>query len=483
MDLFLDDLTLNAGGPISLREQLLMALRERILDGRLHAGTKMPPSRALAQHLGIGRNTVIDVYETLQADGMIASQQGRGTFVSERVSAAPSSVPEQDVTLSNRAHDLLQNASSWSLARADKVLEPGISAMDRFPHEQWRRCLSKAVAAAGPYALWTGDARGTPALRSIIAAHIGPSRSVACHADQVVLFSSQRLALHVLLALLLDPGAPVLIEDPCLQEVRAVVKAQGLRPVPLPVTEAGADISRLSPEARAARLAIVTPSHQYPTGVGMRSPQRDALLDWAETENAYIFEDDYDGEFWLSEDRSTALFSSAPSDRVLYFNSFSKTMFPALRISYLVLPEALVGPVTAMKSLLEPQVSMVAELALTEFILSGAYTRHLRDMRQVYRERHAALHYALEQKLGDRVRIAPRQYGLHLCAELDRRFCDREVAAGMRDQGYGCTPLSGYYMSGAAGGAEVGNGLVMGYAGWDVSQLTRSVDVLQSLCR
>lgn len=211
----------------------------------------------------------------------------------------------------------------------------------------------------------------------------------------------------------------------------------------------------------------------------MAQPQREALLDWASKQNAYILEDDYDGEFWLSDNRHSTLFSQATNNRVIYFNSFSKTLFPSLRVSYLVLPEALVEPVTALKSIFEPQVSTVAEMALTEFIGSGAYTAHLREMRQTYRERHNILRYALEKYLGNMAHIESRQYGLHLCVDLDPQYPDHHIAAAMKERNYGCKALSSYYF---APTDTPRNGLVMGYAGWNASDLIRGVAELKALC-
>lgn len=480
MDLFLDDLKLDPGGSASLREQLLFALRNRILDGRLHAGAKMPSTRSLALLLGISRNTVIHVYDTLLADGMIVGQQGRGTFVSKRASLRSNSSDLPLVTLSERARTLLKSGVDWSPSHPERVYEPGVPALDRFPHERWRRCLSAAIAASSPAAFGGGDPRGSDALRGLIAAHIGPSRSVACTAERIVLFSSQRLAIHTLMSLLLEPGEPVLIENPCLPETLGIARSQGQIPVPLPVMDAGADIQRTDLAARcASRLAIVTPSHQYPSGTAMEQLQREALLDWASKQNAYILEDDYDGEFWLSDNRHSTLFSQTTNDRVIYFNSFSKTLFPSLRVSYIVLPEALVEPVTALKSIFEPQVSTVAEMALTEFISSGAYTAHLREMRHTYRERHNILRHALEKYLGSIVHIEPRQYGLHLCVDLDPKYPDHHIAAAMKERNYGCKALSSYYF---APTDTPRNGLVMGYAGWNASDLIRGVAELKALC-
>lgn len=480
MDLFIDDLRLDPCKTSSLREQLLFALRNRILDGRFHSGAQMPSTRILAQLLGVSRNTVVHVYETLLADGMIGSNRGSGTYVLQRVVSQAAASAEFSLKLSGRARELLSNGTDWSPSHPERVFEPGIPALDLFPHDRWRRCLSAAMSTLGPAALRSNDPRGSATLRSMIAAHIGPSRSVACTAEQVILFSSQRLAIRTLMATLLEVDEPVLLENPCLPEVLGVARAQGQLPVPMPVSEGGADIRLVDSVGRAARFAIVTPSHQYPSGTAMNQPQRKALLGWAESQGGYILEDDYDGEFWLSDNRLSTLFSQTTSDRVIYFNSFSKTLFPSLRISYLVLPKILVEPITAMKSTFEPQVSTMAELALKEFISSGAYTAHLRDMRQIYRERHNILRYALEQHLGNRIHIAPRQYGLHLCVDLNPCLKDYEIANEMKARGYGCKALSSYYFAHTESGR---NGLVMGYAGWDAAELIRGVEILRTLCR
>ena len=212
----------------------------------------------------------------------------------------------------------------------------------------------------------------------------------------------------------------------------------------------------------------------------MGAAAREAILSWAANEDTYVVEDDYDGEFWLSDNRPGSLFSQADKDQVIYFNSFSKTLFPSLRVSYLALPEALIRPVTSFKTMFDPHVSAMAELALTEFIASGAYNTHLRKMRALYRERYNILRYTLETKMADQIRISSRQFGLHLCVELDPQYVDRDISAEMQSRRFGCKALSNYYLSPYD---KSQNGLILGYAGWEAQDLTHAVAVLQSLCR
>ncbi|OED45893.1 hypothetical protein AB838_22050 [Rhodobacteraceae bacterium (ex Bugula neritina AB1)] len=473
---------------VSIGEQLRSGLRKALFAGRIEAGARMPSSRFLAQTLGLGRNTVIDAYDTLIAEGYLVSHHGKGTFVAETLSAGPAhdrqtvrpQPAETGRRTSSRAQALLPLAEACLPSSGERILEPGVPALQAFPLERWNRCQAAANQRVGRAALSYTDPRGSLDLRRMIAAHIGPSRGVACSPDQILLLSGMRQGLHILMRLLLNDGAPVLLENPCLPETRVIVEAEGARPVAIPVTENGADVSLLSAEQRQARLAIVTPAHQYPRGYTQAAEQRASLLAWADEQDGYIIEDDYDGEFWITGNAIPTLYSESKNNRVIYLNSFSKSLFPALRVSYLVLPPDLLEAAMRIRAIFDPHVSVTAQLGLIEFIGSGAYNAHLREMRTLYRERHNVFRHALKRQLGERITIAAQPFGLHLCLELDQQFQDSDIARKLAAEGFGAQALSRYYFAPVE---EKINGMVMGYAGWDAPDLLRAVKAFERLCR
>ncbi len=478
---FLDDLRLERQSPVSLGEQLRSELRAAILDGRLHAGSRMPSSRALAQSLIIARNVVIAVYEDMIAEGYFETRPGVGTFVNDVVKQSASCTPVADCFPgARRAQALLHDAKGWLQSDASRILEPGIPALDLFPMKRWSRCFTTAFSRFGCAALNCEDPQGIIELRQMIAGHIGPSRGVACSADQIVIVSSLRQALHVLFHYFLDEGEPVLIENPCLPEIPVIAKIQKVEAVPLPVSAEGADITAVGSMGAAARLAVVTASHQYPLGVQMGPANKAALLNWATQTGGYIIEDDYDGEFWMTSDAPKSLYSQADDGRVIYVNSFSKTLFPSLRISYMVVPEAMAQQIAHLKAIYDPHPSALAQFTLAEFIGSGAYSAHLREMRTAYRERNGLLRHALQDTMRARMEISAGQYGLHLCAALAPEFDDTEVAAQMQAQNFGVKALSSYYIAPPQSRA---NGIVMGYAGWAGPALREVVAALDKVCR
>ena len=477
---FLDDLRLDRTSEVSLAEQLLHKLRSAILDGSVHAGSKMPSSRFLAQTLSVSRNIVISAYDHLTVEGYLEAKHGVGTFVArQEISEAPSVRSQPTLAGSHRAKDLILSAPGWLPTDATRVLSPGIPALDYFPRHRWNRCFTTAFSRLGQDALNYADPQGAPELREMIAGHIGPSRGVTCSPDQVIILSSFRQAMHVLFHFFLDEEDSILIENPCLPEIYSVANMQKLRVVPLPVEAEGADIKKISAQDSLAKLAVVSINHQYPLGVKMSAQKIAALLNWAQETGSFIIEDDYDGEFWMSSCPTQSLFARAKTERIIYVNSFSKTLFPALRVSYIVVPTELVEPMVQLKSLYDPYPSSMAQLTLAEFIGSGAYSAHLRDMRTLYKERFNILRNSLVQFLGNSLHISSIESGLHIYADLAPQFVDSEVANRMKGEGFGLNPVSPYYFSPPQ---KQANGIVMGFAGWDSKELTKAVVALGRNC-
>lgn len=468
--------------------QIARRLRDLILAGGLARGTRLPSTRHLAAGLGVSRTTVIAAADILTGEGFLEARHGSGTYVAahlpadrlEGASAAGLRIPGP--ALSRRGAALARGSPVATIGR---LFTPGLPALDAFPAGDWRRAVSRAQRKAGQELLHLTDPLGWPPLRRAIAAYVGPARGVTCTPDQVIVLASARQAISLAANLLADPGDRVWIEDPGYPDARSALRAAGLNPVAVPVDAAGIDVAagrRLAPDAR---LAAVTPSHQYPLGAIMTLERRVALLDWARAAGATILEDDYDGEFRYGGRPITALYGLDGGDRVLYVGSFSKAMFPALRLAYLVAPAGLAAAVAQARRAAHAEPPALTQAALAEFVAGDAFTQHIRRMRLLYRARQEALVAAIRRHLDGILAVDPSDAGMHLVAHLDPAIPDRSVAAEAARAGMGVTALSHY-----AAGPAPGNGLVLGYAAHDeatldagVGRLARIVEVVHRMRR
>jgi len=471
---FLDHIALDAGAVETLSAQLARELRRLALSGGIAAGARLPSSRALAQRLGVSRNTVAAAYDLLAAEGYIETTLGAGTFVAAACAettqgrAAPSTAILPG--LSSRGHQL-SGLSPAPLPATPLVFTPGVPALDAFPLEEWRRLLARSGRRLGREALWLADPRGWPPLRAAIAAHLGPARGVICDPDQVIVLASARQAVDLAARLLADPGDAAWVEEPGYAETRVALIAAGLLPAPVPVDGEGIDVAAGVALAPAARLACVTPSHQYPLGATMSLKRRLALIDWARQAGGTIVEDDYDGEFRYGGQPLTALYGLDGGDRVIYVGSFSKSMFPSLRLAYMVCPAGLVDAFTGARGQLDGHAAALGQAALAEFMASGSFGAHIRRMRALYRARQEALLHHGRRRLNGAVALAPSTAGLHLVGRLAAGTDDRALAA--RIQGAAPSPLARYF-AGPAGESA----LVLGYAGWDEPALAAGAQAI-----
>ncbi len=455
-----------------------------MLAGGLARGARLPATRRLAAMLEVSRTTVTAAVDILTAEGFLEARHGSGTYVAAQLPAdrlaraSTGGTATPGPTLSRRGTLLARDSP---VASTGRLFTPGLPALDAFPLAEWRRALARALRAGGSGLLHLADPRGWPPLRHAIADYVGPARGVACAADQVVVLASARQAVLLAGNLLADPGDRVWVEDPGYPDAHSALRAAGLTPVPVPVDAAGIDVAagrRLAPDAR---LAAVTPSHQYPLGAIMTLERRVALLDWARAAGATILEDDYDGEFRYGGRPITALYGLDGGDRVLYVGSFSKVMFPALRLAYLVAPPRLAEAVAQARRAAHAEPPALTQAALAEFVAGDAFTQHIRRMRLLYRARQEALVAAIRRHLGGVLVVDPSDAGMHLVGQLDRAVADHAVVAAGSRVGLGMTALSRY-----AAGPSPGNGLVLGYAAHDaaaieegVRRLARIVEVVQ----
>jgi GntR family transcriptional regulator/MocR family aminotransferase len=467
---------------VPLSRQLYDELRAALGDGRLATGARLPSTRDLATALGLSRNTVLAAYEQLAAEGWVTGRVGAGT----RVAAAPESVPSllprpvasrapaRGARLSARGRLLARTEVSASpMPGADRAFRPGVPALELFPFDDWRRRVAAFWARPRAAELGYGDPAGLPALREAIAAHARAARAVRCDAGQVLVVSGSQQGLDLAARLLLDDGDPVWMEDPGYVGARAAFRASGGRVVPVPVDDEGLVVERGVRAAPRARLAYVTPSHQYPAGVVLSRERRGALLAWARRADAWILEDDYDSEYrhvgWPLE----SLQGLDGGERVIYVGTFSKTMFPGLRLGYVIAPRALAAAFGNARALLDRQPPAAEQAALASFLEDGAYARHLRRMRTTYAARRAALFDAAGRELAGRLELRPAETGMHLLGLLPPGVDDRAVSARALEIGVEAPALSRYALRRPRRG-----GLVLGYAGYDEKALSRGVGLL-----
>lgn len=425
--------------------QVYEAVRTAILNGRLGPGERLPSSRALARHLSLSRATVTEAYDQLQAEGYLRGLPGSGTYVAPNLSmtALPQSVApsRETVRLSSWGNRLL----APDVIEEDKVfaldLRPHRVALDGFPWADWRTAVD---AALEPSTL-TDDPSpaGHPLLREAVAEHVRRYRSVQCTADQVVIVNGARQGFTILSHLLLDSGDAVAVEDPGYPAVRLGLEAQGMRICPVAVDEEGMVIDALPQHP--VRLVHVTPSHQDPTGITMSLSRRLALLRVAEHTGCIILEDDYDSEFRYEGRPVESLQGLDRRGQVVYAGTFSKSVLASLRIGFVVLPPALVQPFIAAKSLWDGGAPVLEGGALAHFMLSGAYERHIRRMRRLYRERRDTLVDALHQQLGQDVTVGERHGGLNVLVMCRTNRTDVDIVQRAANLGLGIRSARPYY--------------------------------------
>lgn len=456
-------------GGEALYRQIYRSLRRAILAGELSRGTRLPSTRMLAGELGVSRNTVINAFAQLQAEGYLESGPGAGSFVARelpdsllhprlrRQDTPHGAMPEQP-PLSARGYAMLGARTPSAPAGAPPAFTPGIPALDLFPYRQWNRSVTRSLHLTRAAELNYGSSAGYAPLREAIAAYAGAARGVRCDAGQVIMVSGVQQGLDLITRLLTDPGAPVWLEDPGHLGARGVFMAAQTHPVPVPVDAEGFDIHEALRRAPNARLAYVTPSHQSPTGVVMSLRRRLELLEWAARDGGWVIEDDYDSEFRYTGRPLAALQGLGDHSRVLYLGTFSKVLAPGLRLAYLIVPDALVDPFVAGRRLLDTHSPAPLQVAMADFIDRGYFAAHIRRMRSLYARRQAVLVHAVQRHLGSLLRIGPAASGMHLVAELHAGD-DEPLSQTAAEHGLNVPALSLYYL-----GEPRRRGLLFGYA-------------------
>ncbi|KQW56501.1 PLP-dependent aminotransferase family protein [Variovorax sp. Root411] len=442
----------------SMQRQLYDRLKRAILDGSLAPGSRLPGSRALAEALAISRNTVTATYEHLAAEGYVQPDR-QGTRVTELSSPALPKRTGKPAGAPATALRLAKIKPSASRAEMDAALRPGVPALSHFPSAAWRRALDRAIRGAGSAALGYGDPLGEPPLRAATARYLSVARGVRCEPQQIVIAEGAQEAISLCVRLLANPGETGWVEDPGYRGVKAAMHAGDMRIVPVRVDAEGLCVTDRDWQKHPPRLIYTTPSHQYPGGSVLSIARRLALIAQARQHGAWIIEDDYDSEFRHTGEPIGAMQGLVDDAPVLYVGTFSKTMFPSLRLGFLVVPAQLLPAVQAPLEEMLRGGHRYEQLAMADFIESGQFSRHLGRMRRLYRDRQHALRLALQKYFKVPHEIDGGYCGLHLTVRLPARFDDRRIAAEALRHGIAPFPLSGFAMR----PTPSDNGLVLGY--------------------
>jgi GntR family transcriptional regulator / MocR family aminotransferase len=469
-----------------LYRQIYEAIRTAILSGEFAPGRRLAATRALAKELGVSRITVLNAYEQLFAEGYLDGKRGAGTFVAaelpddllktETIKRSKQKKADAPLRLSPFGEKLatkdVGRIREWTIAKF-QPFQNGLTAVDKFPFEVWSRIAARVHRNPLREVLAYGDPQGYPPLREAIAAHLKSARGVNCTPEQVIITSGAQQALDLTARIFLSEKDSVLIEDPCYQEARSAFAAIGAKVIPVPVDAEGLNLVAAKQKAK---LIYVTPSHQYPLGVTMSLPRRLALLEWARTNNAWIIEDDYNSEFRYAGRPLASLQGLDQGGRVIYIGTFSKTIFPSLRIGCAVVPADMVGIFTAARALNDTHSSLIDQAILTEFIGEGHFVRHVRRMRTLYEERQQILIAECEKNLAGLLDVKKADAGMHVVGWLPKGVSDKTISRKAAERNLKLAPISAYCAKKLRRA-----GLILGYTAFEKNQIKEGVKRLKAI--
>lgn len=461
----LDFLTLDRRSPTPLYGQLFAQIRDAILEGALAPGVRMPSTRALAKHLSVGRNTVTVAYEMLAAEEYLIPRGAAGTRVADlpalRAVTSPSAAAGDGAApapLSRRGAAIC-GAARYLPEYRDRAFAAGLPALEHFPHTLWARGVSRRARQSLARTLDYGEIAGAPELRRAIAAHLATARGFRPDPDRIVVVNGAQAALDLLARIVTDPGDTVWIEEPGYLGARGAFRAAGARIEPIPVDAAGLAVASAPPGGAPPKLIYTTPSHQCPTGVTLSLERRLALLQAARAAGALIVEDDYDSEFRYAGPPISPLWSLDRGRSVVYMGTFSKTLYPGIKIGYLVASPALADALRRALFHTGQSANKTVQLALADFIEEGRFAEHIRSMKALYETRRAAFLDALKAELGGAVVWAPADTGMQQALFFNDPVDEARVAREAQARGVTAPTLARFYL-----GPAPRRGLFLGFA-------------------
>jgi len=471
--------------PLPLHSRIQRALRQLILDGALAAGKPLPASRLLAKSLGVSRDTIESAYTHLHAEGFIERRVGSGSFVAEATRLSPGRRSRRRLhgdssgtaALSQRGLAMLRNGGVHE-QRVPRPFAPGVPETRTFPLPTWERLQRQVLKEFGSRALLHSDPQGMEMLRRAIADYVNLERGARTTPEQVLVLTSSQQALGLCATVLLDAGERIFIEDPVYYGARKAFDAAGLDCVAIPVDAHGIQVDRLLAHPDPAKAVYLTPSHQFPTGATLSLERRLSLIEWARRQQAWIIEDDYDSEFHYAGKPTACVQGLDAHERTLYIGTFTKSLFPGLRIGYLVLPPSLVEPMTIARSLLDGHTASMSQLTLARFITGGHFGAYVRNMRSLYAERLDILAGLVERQLGEFVQPRVPAGGLQMPCLLNGEIPEHRAIATARSAGIELLGLSGLHVA-----RPPEPGFLMGFAAYTPEELKYAVDSLAQRLR
>ncbi|WPC05023.1 PLP-dependent aminotransferase family protein [Pseudomonas benzenivorans] len=470
------ELHLALDGRQDLAGQLYRQLRAAILDGRLAAGDRLPSMRFLAERLAVSRKTVGEAYERLVAEGFLQARVGSGTYVSSQL--APVEHPPMPTAALQANPRWRAIAAGWRMPAhrpARYSFAGGTPDKRRFPFDAWRTCLQRALRLQARSPAFYAEALGNPELRLAISRYLAINRAVRCHWQDILVSQGAQQAIDLLARVMLTPGDLAVVEEPGYPPARLAFEAAGARVLGVPVDREGLRVDCLPEQAK---LVYVTPSHQFPLGQPMSLPRRLALLEWARRRQALIIEDDYDGEYRFDGRPLESLQSLDREGRVAYIGTFSKTLFPELRLGYLLMPAALRGELTVAKQLADQHSESLQQLALAHFIGSGAFAQHTRRLQREYARRRQLLLRRLAGDLAPWLEALPAVAGIHLAARLRQPLDCTRLCAQLAERGVLLLDLAPFYAEGPGM-----PGLLFGFGAIEAQDIDPALDILHELLR
>lgn len=478
-------IAVDRSGEKPLHRQIYDAFRAMILERRLQPGQQIPSTRVLAGELGISRLPVLGAYAQLIAEGYIESRSGAGTFVTTLLSDQfPDPRPVVATAVNDHASDAVSRLAMLLPVERTPwfpgggAFTVGQIAYDHFPFRVWSDLITHYARKVRAGWLNYSDAMGSEEFREVIATYLRTARAVHCEVSQIMVVNGSQHALDLSARVLLEPDSPAWIEEPGYEFLRHALTLSGCRLVPVPVDGEGLDVAAGIKLCRNARVAYVTPSHQYPLGATMSAARRLQLLEWAHSSGAWIVEDDYDSEYRYESLPIASMQGLDPGARVIYIGTFSKTLFPSLRLGYMVIPPALVSRFVAVRQANDMCPSHLYQAALTDFINEGHFSRHVRKTRQLYAERRNALTQALRKEFGSEIEILGAEAGMHLVVTLPPGLSDRKISVRAAQEGLWLWPLSAAYV-----GTNVRQGFILGFGGTKADDMLHQVRRLRKAVR
>lgn len=467
-----------------LHRQVYAAFRAAIVDGRLRPGQRVPSTRLLASEIGVSRFPVLNAYAQLLAEGYLQSRIGAGTVISSSLPEQMTSAPLASAKKPARSVAPRVVARRCSLLPGKEQLpwmlhfgpfRVGEVALERFPMHIWSALAARRARDQSTASAHYGDLLGHEALRQAIANYLRTARSVRCEARQILIVNGSQQALEIAVRVLLNPGDRVWIEDPSYRLARDVFTINGCDPIPVPVDAEGLDVSAGIAFCRRARAAFVTPSHQFPLGVTMSASRRLQLVEWANQTGAWILEDDYDSEYRYQSLPIASLQGLDTNSRVIYVGTFSKVLFPALRLGYLVVPPDLIERFFVMRRVMDLGPPTLPQRVLADFIEEGHFARHIRRMRMHYGELRRTLAGSLGETFGETLKLLGDEAGMHLTVMPEGVSDDENAARRAVDYGLSLWPLSRLYQRNPR------QGFILGFGGTTSADIPPAVRKLSHL--